>query len=127
MRNPEGGENNPTIVERILMSYNTSTREIILNRGREFMRARQEYVAGRHCLEGMIMACIEDGATTRNAIVRTVPRYVGHSYAHVGWCLDQVTGPDPKQHLCFQNDDKRYQLHPQPKRRTRAKQGVSAA
>lgn len=107
------------------MTYDTETRQALLARGREFMRSRREYVCDPHCLPSMIMACIEDGSVTRDDIIRTVPKFVGHGYREIAWTLDQLTGPDPKEHLCFRDEGKMYRLHPEPARRTRAKRSVA--
>lgn len=103
------------------MQYDTNSRQAMLLRGREFIRVRREYVCDPDCLPSMIMACIEDGFTTRSDIIRTVPKFVGHSYAHVASVLDCLTGPDAKEHICFRDENKTYRLHPEPKRHTRAK------
>jgi hypothetical protein len=93
------------------MHYDIETWQTLLSRGRDFMRARRDFVRDPGCVASMIMACIEDGATTRNDIIRTIPKFVGHRYADVAWQLDQLTGPCPEQHVCFCDESKAYRLH----------------
>jgi hypothetical protein len=83
----------------------------LVRRGRRFMRARQVFIADPECLPSMIMACIAEGARTRDDIVRNVPRFVGHAYREVAAVLDHFTGPMMDRHYWYQDDAKAYHLH----------------
>ena len=86
-------------------------RDAMLQRGLGFMRVRRDLVRDPACLEMMIMACIAEGYVTRDDIVRTVPKYVGHSYAHVAAVLDSYEGSDPLENYWRRDDAKTFHLH----------------
>jgi hypothetical protein len=90
----------------------------LVRKGRNFMRAQQAYVRDPECLTSMIMGCIAEGARTRDDIVRNVPRFVGHGYAHVAGILDHHCGPDPAEHLWYRDEAKVYHLHLATRQRT---------
>jgi len=75
------------------------------------MRTQQAYVREPDCLLSMIMACIAEGAISRDDIVRNVPRFVGHSYAEVAAILDHHCGSDPAEDYWYRDDAKVYHLH----------------
>lgn len=83
----------------------------LVRKGRNFMRAKQAYVHNVECLPSMIMACIAEGATSRDDIVRNVPRFVGHSYAEVAAILDHHCGSDPAKSYWYRDDARVYHLH----------------
>jgi hypothetical protein len=101
--------NNPfRIVESVF-----SSRQDLLERGRNFLRLHRDMVAERDCLSIIIMALIDEGIDRKNDIVRTVPRFVGHSYRHVAAMLGEMCGPLPDYHYWYRDEEtKRYRLHP---------------
>lgn len=94
------------------MQSQTENRKALCAKGLAFIAQREAYVASPGCLESIIMALISKGAITRSDIVRQVPRYVGHSYAHVASTLDRGCGDDPIDFYWTRDSDKNYRLHP---------------
>ncbi|WP_174273708.1 hypothetical protein [Sphingomonas bacterium] len=86
------------------------TYKALIERGRAFMRDRQAIVADEDCLLIMIMACIAEGARTRDDIVRNVPRFVGFGYAEVASVLDRFSGPTINDGYWYRDDNKAYHL-----------------
>lgn len=86
-------------------------RNALLEQGRQFIRARFDYVRDAKCLPSMMMACIAEGTFKRDDIIRIVPRFVGHSYAEVAATLDHYTGPAADKHYWYRDEDKIYRLH----------------
>lgn len=85
--------------------------DALLQRGRDYIRARREFVREGECLQAIIMTCIDEGCKTRDDIIRTVPKFANQSYRTVAVVLDEGTGTFPDRHYWFRDDDKTYHLH----------------
>jgi len=89
----------------------SAAREAILKKGQDFILARDAMVQDYGCLESIMMALIANHECTRDYIVKTVPKYVGHSYPHVATVLDAYTGLNPEKNIWYRDEDKIYRLH----------------
>lgn len=95
--------------EAAVRAFWINNRQSLLGLGRDMPEGSGRSTFTHVGCVAALLGIIEGEGKSREEILSAMRSY-RYSYRHAGFLLTKLTGTDPKQHLWFKTDDRRYQL-----------------